>query len=170
MYCEVSETKRQCASSLALSAQLDDEPRDSANGTDCERGYDCPTSWDDHSEELVITSHTNICATLLRSSPRNTMSPQFAQLDSLVSLISSSVEIVKAEYAKKGQIIPSLDSAEPYPPDSEQPTLELKRAVQTLEGACAQLTNTVAPPAHTMINVRPAIQVVRMYQQLSRRV
>jgi hypothetical protein len=37
--------------------------------------------------------------------------------------------------------------------DSQQPSLELKRAIQTLEGACAQLTATVASPAHTMINV-----------------
>ena len=81
-------------------------------------------------------------------------SPSATQLDALLTLISSSVEVVKSEYAKQGHAVPSLDSVTPHPMDSVLPGLELKRAVQTLEGACAQLTAIVAPPAHTLANVR----------------
>jgi hypothetical protein len=75
------------------------------------------------------------------------------QLDALLSLIFSSVEVVKFQYAKQGYTIPSLDSTAPHPLDSKLLGLDLKKAVQTIEGACAQLTAIVAPPAHTIINV-----------------
>ena len=80
-------------------------------------------------------------------------SPSVSELDALLNLISSSVNVVKTEYAKFGYAIPSLDSTTPHPLDAKLPGLELKRAVQTLEGACAQLTAIVAPPAHTIVNV-----------------
>lgn len=78
-----------------------------------------------------------------------------AQLDALVSLITSSVERVKDEYKRLGYDAPDLHSVEPHPLDGSQPSLELKQAMQTIEGACAQLSVLVTPPQHTVTNVRP---------------
>jgi hypothetical protein len=83
-----------------------------------------------------------------------TASPSSAtQVDALLALILSSVEVVKSQYAQQGHEMPTLESVVPHPMDNVIPGLVLKRAVQTLEGACAQLTAIVAPPAHTIVNV-----------------
>jgi hypothetical protein len=73
-----------------------------------------------------------------------------AKLDALLSLLNSAAQEAIAEYEKTGDV-PSTESAHPL--DSRPPTLALKNAVRILEGACEQLCTTLAPPAHTLLNV-----------------
>ncbi|KZT21972.1 S-adenosyl-L-methionine-dependent methyltransferase [Neolentinus lepideus HHB14362 ss-1] len=83
-----------------------------------------------------------------------TTSPvDIAHLTSLVDVISSALKDVAAEYSKVGCQIPSLDDTRPGPFDlSENSNLRLNRAVQIVEGACAQLCATIARPSHYMSN------------------
>jgi hypothetical protein len=77
------------------------------------------------------------------------------ELSALVALISNATRIIEAQFAKSSKpFVPSLDDTTPHPLDAQLSSMELKLAVQTLEGACAQLCATVARPNHTVINVR----------------
>ncbi|KAG2074760.1 S-adenosyl-L-methionine-dependent methyltransferase [Suillus decipiens] len=49
--------------------------------------------------------------------------------------------------------VPSIDQTEPHPLDDAVDQVALKTAIRTLEGACAQICTTLAPPAHTAINL-----------------
>ncbi|KAG6919697.1 hypothetical protein DXG01_002643 [Tephrocybe rancida] len=61
--------------------------------------------------------------------------------------------LVEAEFERSEQpYVPSLDDLNPHPFDTAVYSLELRNAVQILEGACAQLCATVARPSHTMLN------------------
>lgn len=84
----------------------------------------------------------------------HTQSADPANLLALVGLISEAVSTVNQEYAKVNSQVPSLDVATPGPFDTpESLTPELSRAIQIIEAACAQLTFTVAPPGHVIVNV-----------------
>ena len=73
----------------------------------------------------------------------------------LSKLISDASKVVEAHFAKSSKpYVPSLDDPEPHPIDKQLAGRELRTAVQTIEGACAQLSATVARPSHTIINVR----------------
>ena len=77
------------------------------------------------------------------------------QVFALVKLISDASKIVEAHYLKSSKpYVPSLDDTEPHPLDKQLAEKELRIAVQTIEGACAQLSATVARPSHTILNVR----------------
>ena len=77
------------------------------------------------------------------------------QVSALVKLISDTSKIVEAHYAKSSKpYVPSLDDTEAHPLDKQLVEKELRTAVQTIEGACAQLSATVARPSHTIVNVR----------------
>ena len=77
------------------------------------------------------------------------------QISALIKLISDAGKIVEAHYVKSSKpYVPSLDDTEPHPLDRQLAEEELRTAVQTIEGACAQLTATIARPGHTLINVR----------------
>ena len=77
------------------------------------------------------------------------------QISALAKLISDASKVVEAHYAKSSKpYVPSLDSTEPHPIDNQLTGKEFRTAVQTIEGACAQLSATVARPSHTIINVR----------------
>ena len=77
------------------------------------------------------------------------------QISALVKLISDASKVVEAHFAKSSKpYVPSLDDTEPHPIDKQLAGKELRTAVQTIEGACAQLSATVARPSHTIINVR----------------
>ncbi|KAF8577159.1 S-adenosyl-L-methionine-dependent methyltransferase [Ramaria rubella] len=76
-----------------------------------------------------------------------------AQLSSLVDLISAAVKVVESEYASVGQRVPYLNSTAPGPFDTpEEVSVNLAKAVQTIEAACAQLSFTVASPGHVVTN------------------
>lgn len=74
-----------------------------------------------------------------------------AQLDALVVLINSAAQEAIAEYERTGDV-PSTESM--HPRDDATATLGLRKAIRILEGACEQLCTTLAPPAHTLVNVR----------------
>ena len=77
------------------------------------------------------------------------------QISALVKLISDASKIVETHYAKSSKpYVPSLNDTEPHPLDEQLAEKELRTAVQTIEGACAQLSATVARPSHTIVNVR----------------
>ena len=82
------------------------------------------------------------------------MSTNKAKLEALLKLINSAAREAIAEYEKAGDDVPSIDSTGPHPLDNAIDQVALKSAVRTLEGACAQLCTTLAPPSHTAINVR----------------
>jgi hypothetical protein len=76
------------------------------------------------------------------------------QLSALVTLITDATKVVEAHFAKTSMpYVPSLDDTEPHPLDIMSDSMELRIAIQTIEGACAQLSATVARPAHTILNV-----------------
>ena len=76
------------------------------------------------------------------------------QISALAKLISDASKVVEAHFAKSSKpYVPSLDDTEPHPMDKQLAGKELRTAVQTIEGACAQLSATVARPSHTIINV-----------------
>lgn len=84
------------------------------------------------------------------------MSTNKTKLAALLKLINSAAQEAIAEYEKAGGDVPSIDSTELHPLDTNViDQVALKTAVRTLEGACAQLCTTLAPPSHTAINVRP---------------
>ncbi|THH26582.1 hypothetical protein EUX98_g7604 [Antrodiella citrinella] len=78
------------------------------------------------------------------------MEASFAELDALVALITSAVQDVKAEYRRLQYEFPSLDDTKPHPLDMEHTPPKLKRAVQSIHGACAHLSTLVTTPAHTL--------------------
>jgi hypothetical protein len=76
-----------------------------------------------------------------------------AKLEALLTMINASARDAIALYEKYGDV-PAIDQMEPHPLDSEVDQVALKSAIRTLEGACAQICATLAPPAHTAVNVR----------------
>lgn len=76
-----------------------------------------------------------------------------ARLEALLALINSAAQQAMALYEQVDGTVPSIDSAEFHPLDEALDQVELKVAVRTLEGACAQLCTTLAPPGHTAINL-----------------
>lgn len=75
-----------------------------------------------------------------------------AKLEALLTLINTSARDAIALYEQYGDV-PAIDQMEPHPLDSAVDQVALKSAIRTLEGACAQICTTLAPPAHTAINL-----------------
>ncbi|KAG1744599.1 O-methyltransferase-domain-containing protein [Suillus paluster] len=75
-----------------------------------------------------------------------------AKLEALLTLITKSARDAIALYEQHGDV-PSIDQMEPHPLDDAVDHIALKSSIRTLEGACAQLCTTLAPPAHTAINL-----------------
>ncbi|KAK0234213.1 S-adenosyl-L-methionine-dependent methyltransferase [Armillaria fumosa] len=76
-----------------------------------------------------------------------------SQLSQLVSLIADATKFVEESFAKTTEPnVPSLDDTALHPLDDQVSSLEMKEAIQTIEGACAQLCTLVARPNRTMIN------------------
>lgn len=89
------------------------------------------------------------------------MPPAHGQLSALVALIANATKIVEAHHEKSSMpYVPSLDDLTQHPLDTEISSPELQLAIQTIEGACAQLCATVARPNHTMVNVSLDTDVV----------
>ncbi|PBK60856.1 S-adenosyl-L-methionine-dependent methyltransferase [Armillaria solidipes] len=74
-----------------------------------------------------------------------------SQLSQLVSLIADATKFVEDTFAKTTEPnVPSLDDTAPHPLDEQVSSMEMKEAIQTIEGACAQLCALVARPNRTM--------------------
>ncbi|KAI0081994.1 S-adenosyl-L-methionine-dependent methyltransferase [Panus rudis PR-1116 ss-1] len=76
------------------------------------------------------------------------MDPSFQQLDDLVSLITTSVNELKAECLRKGYSIPNLDSVDTHPYDNAYSSAILHNAIRTIRGACTQLSTVITPPVN----------------------
>lgn len=77
-----------------------------------------------------------------------------SHLSSLVSLIANATKLVESRFEVSAQpYVPTLDNTEEHPLDKTLLDPELRAAIQTIEGACAQLCATVARPSHTIVNV-----------------
>lgn len=77
-----------------------------------------------------------------------------SEISSLVSLITEAAHNIESYYSANGENAPSLDDSKPHPLDNIPYPLDIRNAVQTIEGACLQLCATVARPGHTVLNVR----------------
>lgn len=75
-----------------------------------------------------------------------------AKLEALLTLVNTSARDAIALYEQYGDV-PSIDQMEPHPLDDEVDQVALKSAIRTFEGACAQISTTLAPPAHSAINL-----------------
>ncbi|KAK0222574.1 S-adenosyl-L-methionine-dependent methyltransferase [Armillaria nabsnona] len=76
-----------------------------------------------------------------------------SQLSQLVSLIADATKFVEDTFAKTTEpSVPSMDDTAPHPLDDQVSSMEMKEAIQTIEGACAQLCALVARPNRTMVN------------------
>ncbi|KAK0437394.1 O-methyltransferase-domain-containing protein [Armillaria borealis] len=74
-------------------------------------------------------------------------------LSELVSLIASATRVVEEDFAQSSvPNVPSLDDTRPHPLDDRLSSMKMMEAIQTIEGACAQLCALVARPNHTMLN------------------
>ncbi|KAF8815775.1 S-adenosyl-L-methionine-dependent methyltransferase [Phlegmacium glaucopus] len=81
------------------------------------------------------------------------MAPNHGQISALVALIADASKIVEQHYAKSASpVVPSLDDTESHPLDNEIYDKDLRNAIQIIEGACLQLSATVARPSHTLVN------------------
>lgn len=82
------------------------------------------------------------------------MSHSPADIPGLVSLIVNAASSLEAYHKANTEkpYVPSLDDTEPHPLDAEIYPLEMKKAAQILEGACAQLCATLIRPNHTVLN------------------
>lgn len=76
-----------------------------------------------------------------------------AKLEALLTLINTSARDAIALYEQHGGEVPSMDQTKPHPLDDAIDQVALKTAIRTLEGAFAQLNTTLAPPAHSAVNV-----------------
>ena len=87
--------------------------------------------------------------------PISNMPSNRTELAALLLLISEATKVVENEFQRSEQSdIPSLNELNPHPLDTKVYSVEMRNALQILEGACAQLCATVARPSHTMLNVR----------------
>ncbi|TFK22818.1 S-adenosyl-L-methionine-dependent methyltransferase [Coprinopsis marcescibilis] len=81
-------------------------------------------------------------------------SAEGSSLLKLVSLITNATAIVEEHFkATSKPYVPSLNDTEPHPLDTKPYDSELRKAVQTIEAACAQLCATVAKPISSAINL-----------------
>ncbi|KZP34272.1 S-adenosyl-L-methionine-dependent methyltransferase [Athelia psychrophila] len=72
-----------------------------------------------------------------------------AQLEALLALVNSAAQEAIAVYEKSGDL-PSTDTVHAL--DTSVESLDLRKAIRILEGACDQLCTTLAPPRHTLCN------------------
>ena len=78
-----------------------------------------------------------------------------SHLSTLVELIANATRLVESRFkASSHPYVPTLDDTREHPLDKTLSDQELRAAIQTIEGACAQLCATVARPSHTVVNVR----------------
>ncbi|KAG6844999.1 hypothetical protein H0H87_001771 [Tephrocybe sp. NHM501043] len=100
-------------------------------------------------QDVYISGSTRVTLRVARCAA----APANGRVADLVALITSAAKIIESHYSQSSiPNVPSLDDLTPHPLDSAISPPELREAVQTLEGACAQLSATVARPSHTILN------------------
>ena len=63
-------------------------------------------------------------------------------------------KIVEQHYVKSAiPVIPSLNDRESHPLDNEVYSVDLRKAIQIIKGACVQLMATVVQPSQMIMNV-----------------
>jgi len=86
-------------------------------------------------------------------------------IDALLQLISNATKDAVAEYQQTGFGIPSLSSDVPHPTDASIPSVNLRKAIRTLEAASYQLCATLNHPSFLLVNVRSSF--LRVYPQVT---
>lgn len=76
------------------------------------------------------------------------------EVENLLYLITLATRDAMSIYEKSSHGIPTINSSVAHPLDTVATALALKKSIRILEGACEQLCATLAPPSHTIINVR----------------
>ncbi|KAJ7480935.1 S-adenosyl-L-methionine-dependent methyltransferase [Mycena latifolia] len=84
------------------------------------------------------------------------------EIQQLLKLIETSAHDALSEYEKFGDL-PGLNSQAAHPLDFADDTLNLRKAIRTLEGACGQLCYTLAPPAITMFNKSTNMEIMALW-------
>ncbi|KXN82185.1 Sterigmatocystin 8-O-methyltransferase [Leucoagaricus sp. SymC.cos] len=82
-------------------------------------------------------------------------------ISSLIAIITTAATSIETYLKSNSEhaYVPSLDNTEPHPLDDAIYPLDIKHAVQCLEGACLQLCATLLRPSHTILNVPNDSQV-----------
>lgn len=76
-----------------------------------------------------------------------------AEVHQLLTIIAQSATEALNEYEKHGSMIPSIYETSELSWDGLEASVNLKKSIRALEGACDQLCATLAPPLHTIVNV-----------------
>ena len=87
-------------------------------------------------------------------------------ISALVTHIEDAAKVLEDHYSThpSSSGVPSLDLAEEHSLDQHIMNREVRTAVQTIEGACAQLVDTVGNPNHILMNVRMPSSIRIFYQ------
>ncbi|KAG6811149.1 hypothetical protein H0H92_008767 [Tricholoma furcatifolium] len=75
-----------------------------------------------------------------------------AEVEALLKLVNSAAQDALVQYEKHGSEVPAISSTTSHPLDTSDDSLELRKAIRVLEGACEQLCSSLAPPIHTIVN------------------
>jgi hypothetical protein len=95
------------------------------------------------------------------SNPKVSSTASNHGLSALVTLIADATKVVEAYYHQtSGSYIPSLDDTASHPLDDEVSPPSVRKAVQTIEAACAQLCATVTKPKLAIVNVSTRLSFV----------
>ena len=82
------------------------------------------------------------------------------EVSQLLSLITSSARAIEAEFlASDTPVIPNLNSTDTHPLDFKS-LKSVRDQLRILDGACAQLRATLAPPIFTVFDVRLVALVI----------
>jgi len=81
-----------------------------------------------------------------------------SSISALVAHIQEAAKVLEDHYSTSSTDenpsgVPSIHQAEEHPLDKKIMKREVRAAVQTIEGACAQLVDTVGNPHHILMNV-----------------
>jgi len=103
-------------------------------------------------QPLHISSNTvgqRLASTTASSKTRSSIS-------ALVAHIQEAAKVLEEHYSThpNSSGVPALEHAEEHPLDQHVMDREVREAVQTIEGACSQLADTVGNPNHILMNVR----------------
>jgi len=106
---------------------------------------------------LKMSSSSNIGRRLESTiSSSDSDSSTRSAISALVAHIQEAAKVLEDHYSSTDENpsgVPSIHHAEEHPLDKKIMKREVRAAVQTIEGACAQLVDTVGNPHHILMNV-----------------